>query len=69
MKGPLCGGCYSKLIAEFYPGDHARMGSRRDGGGGEDAKPEGKVGVGGRPDTPRPQEAAPGGGGAGSGSP
>lgn len=25
-SGPLCGGCYSKLIARHYPGDHARVG-------------------------------------------
>lgn len=26
VEGPLCGGCYSKLIAGHYPGDHARVG-------------------------------------------
>ena len=25
MDGPLCGKCYSKKIAEFYPGDHERV--------------------------------------------
>ena len=25
MDGPLCGKCYSKKIAEFYPGDHVRV--------------------------------------------
>ena len=24
MDGPLCGKCYSKKIAEFYPGKHER---------------------------------------------
>ena len=25
MDGPLCGKCYSKKIAEFYPGKHERV--------------------------------------------
>jgi len=25
MDGPLCGKCYSKKIAEFYPGEHERV--------------------------------------------
>ena len=25
MDGPLCGKCYSKKLAEFYPGDHERV--------------------------------------------
>ncbi len=25
IEGPLCGDCYSKKIAEHYPGDHVRM--------------------------------------------
>lgn len=24
-KGPLCGRCYSALIAEHYPGEHVRV--------------------------------------------
>ena len=59
MEGPLCGGCYSKLIAEFYPGEHVRMGSRH--GGGDVAKASGEEGG---PGGPGPQEAAPGGGAA-----
>ena len=63
VKGPLCGGCYSKLIAEFYPGDHVRMGA---GGGGGGVKPSGGGGggKGDRPDIARP-ESAPSGGGKG----
>ena len=34
ISGPLCGRCYSSRLAEFYPGDHARMGSQGGGGGG-----------------------------------
>ncbi len=25
IDGHLCGKCYSKKIAEFYPGDHGRV--------------------------------------------
>ncbi len=25
IEGPLCGKCYSKKIAEFYPGEHIRV--------------------------------------------
>ena len=25
MDGRLCGKCYSKKLAEFYPGDHERV--------------------------------------------
>lgn len=25
IQGPICGKCYSKKIAEFYPGEHVRM--------------------------------------------
>ncbi len=25
VEGPLCGKCYSKKIAEQYPGDHVRV--------------------------------------------
>jgi len=25
IDGPLCGKCYSKKIAEFYPGKHERV--------------------------------------------
>lgn len=55
MEGPLCGGCYSRLIAEFYPGEHVRMGSRHGGGG--DPKPAGS-GAGGSSDSQGPQGAA-----------
>ena len=34
IDGPLCGKCYSNRLAEFYPGDHVRMGSQAAGGGG-----------------------------------
>lgn len=61
MKGPLCGGCYSKLIAEFYPGEHVRMGSQ--GAGGADKA----AGSGGGQDASQPPEAAPDRGGCGDG--
>lgn len=48
-SGPLCGRCYSAMIADFYPGDHTRMGLQ---GGAEG----GKKGGGGR------QEGGGGGG-------
>lgn len=70
MKGPLCGGCYSRLIAEFYPGEHARMGSQDGGGGGSGDKTAGS-GAGGRPDTPGaagPPSGASGGGACEGGS-
>lgn len=35
ISGPLCGGCYSAKIADFYPGVHARTGSQ--GGGKENS--------------------------------
>ena len=25
IDGHLCGGCYSKKLSEFYPGDHVRV--------------------------------------------
>ena len=25
IKGPLCGNCYSKQLADFYPGKHVRI--------------------------------------------
>tara|TARA_Y100000590_G_scaffold393243_1_gene471329 strand:+ start:467 stop:649 length:183 start_codon:yes stop_codon:yes gene_type:complete len=25
IKGPLCSGCYSEKIKEFYPGTHVRL--------------------------------------------
>ncbi|MFB5615261.1 MAG: hypothetical protein ACE5RI_09265 [Candidatus Nitrosomaritimum yanchengensis] len=25
LDGILCGDCYSKQLADFYPGDHVRM--------------------------------------------
>jgi len=25
IKGPLCGKCYSKQLADYYPGKHVRM--------------------------------------------
>lgn len=27
IRGPLCGSCYSKLLARHYPGDHVRVNS------------------------------------------
>ena len=27
VRGPLCGACYSKRIAEHYPGEHVRINS------------------------------------------
>lgn len=61
MKGPLCGGCYSKLIGEFYPGEHVRMGSRP--GGGKTAG----GGAGDRPGSPGAAEPPPGASGGGEG--
>ncbi len=54
MKGPLCGGCYSKLIAEFYPGKHVRM-EPQEGGSGS-ARPAGGR-HGDKPDISRPASA------------
>lgn len=65
MKGPLCGGCYSRLIAEFYPGDHVRMGSQH--GGGADKAAGAGAEAGGGQDSPKPQEAAPDKDGCGDG--
>ena len=42
IKGSLCGGCYSEMIGDFYPGNHVRTGSQ-DGGG----KASGTEGEGG----------------------
>ena len=30
VKGPMCGGCYSKRLHEFYPGDHVRVNTGPD---------------------------------------
>lgn len=30
ISGPLCGDCYSKKIAEHYPGQHVRMDTGKD---------------------------------------
>ena len=65
MKGPLCGACYSKLIAEFYPGDHVRMGSQDDGGGSGSGASAAAGPAGGGPGA---ADASPGGAG-GSGGP
>lgn len=29
-KGPMCGKCYSKKIAEFYPGEHVRVDTSKE---------------------------------------
>ena len=29
IDGPLCGKCYSKKIADHYPGDHVKVGSEK----------------------------------------
>ena len=72
MKGPLCGGCYSKLIAEFYPGKHVRMEPQGGGnGGGGGARPAGGW-HGDKPDITRPASAPSRedrGGGSASGGP
>ena len=64
VKGPLCGGCYSRLIAEFYPGDHVRMGAGGGGGGGGVKPSGGGSAKGDRPDIVRPESAPSGGGSA-----
>ena len=43
ISGPLCGRCYSDRLAEFYPGDHVRMGSQAGGGGGEEGAEKGYI--------------------------
>ena len=67
MKGPLCGDCYSRLIGEFYPGEHVRMGSQdggRGGGGGTEGAGDG-AGCG--PDSRGAGGPPSGGAGGGSG--
>ncbi len=78
MKGPLCGDCYSRLIGEFYPGEHVRMGSQdggRGGGGGPKGAGDGAGGgpkgagdgAGGGPDSRGAGGPPSGGAGGGSG--
>jgi len=30
INGVLCGDCYSKKLAEFYPGEHVRVNKEED---------------------------------------
>lgn len=43
ISGPLCGRCYSDRLAEFYPGDHVRMGSQAGGGGSGEGAEKGYI--------------------------